>query len=74
MIKASVYRSDGEAVISVANWTDHDQVTALKIDWASLGMDPGSADIFIPEITGLPDRTKIRFAWIKLPFRGKRDF
>jgi hypothetical protein len=57
-IKASIYNGDGEAVIAVANWTDHEQVTAVKVSREESGFDPASADIFIPEINGFQTEQK----------------
>jgi hypothetical protein len=73
LIKGSIYKSDGEAIISLANWSDHDQVTSLKVAWANLAMDPGSADIFIPEIPEFQTEQKsLSLDNITIP--GKKGF
>ncbi len=50
-IKASIYKSDGEAIISVANWNDQEQVTSLKVAWSLLGMNQESSEVYIPAIS-----------------------
>ncbi len=50
MVKATIYKGADESIISVANWSDQDIVTTLKIDWAEIGLDSRTVDIFIPEI------------------------
>ncbi len=54
-IKSTVYKGDGEAVISVANWTDVDQNCSLSVDFKKLGLDPAKVDIFIPGIAGFQE-------------------
>ena len=72
-VKASVYENDGEAVIAVANWTDKDQVTAVKVSWAELGIDPSSAMVFIPEIKGFQTEQK-SVSLDKMTIPGKKGF
>jgi len=50
MVKATVYKSVDEVIISVANWTPQDITTTINIDWAKLGIDPTKYDISIPAI------------------------
>ncbi len=50
LIKASVFKSADEVIITVANWTDQDKVVSLTINWGKLGMDPGKVEISFPEI------------------------
>lgn len=57
-VKASIYKSEGEVIISVANWTDHEQIASLNPDWYKLGMDPALTDIFIPDIEGFQSGQK----------------
>ena len=71
--KASMYLSEGEAIISVANWTGQEQTTSLKVDWKNTGMNPSSTDIFIPEIAGFQAEQKsVSLDKITLP--GKKGF
>jgi hypothetical protein len=49
-IKASIFKGDGEDIISLANWTDKEQIVSLSVRWAELGLDNSLTDIFIPEI------------------------
>ncbi|MFA5814274.1 MAG: glycoside hydrolase domain-containing protein [Bacteroidales bacterium] len=50
MVKASVYKGTDESIISVANWSDKDEVASLTIDWAKIGFNAGKSEIFIPEL------------------------
>jgi hypothetical protein len=71
--KASIYLSEGEAIISVANWTDKEQTTSLKVDWENTGMKPSSTDIFIPEIAGFQAEQK-SVSLDKITIPGKKGF
>jgi hypothetical protein len=73
LTKASLFKGEGEAVIAVANWTDSDQVTAVKVAWADLGIDPSSAGIFIPEIIGFQKEQK-SVSLDKISIPGKEGF
>lgn len=72
-VKASVYKSQDEAIISVANWTDQEQITSLKFAWEDAGMDPGMTDIFIPEIAGFQTEQKT-LSLDKIAIPGKKGF
>ena len=50
MIKTSVYKGASETIISVANWTDHDQEVSFATDWVKLGIYPAHVAVFIPEL------------------------
>ncbi len=50
MVKTSVYKGKNDVVISVANWADTDALVSIKVDWAKIGLNPSSSDIFFPEI------------------------
>ncbi len=52
MVKASVYRGRENNIIAVANWSEKDLPSGMKIDWVRLGIDPLKAEIFIPAIKG----------------------
>ena len=51
----------------------HDQVTAVKVSWADLGIDPSSAGIFIPEIKGFQKEQK-SVSLDKISIPGKEGF
>ena len=55
LVKASIYKSDDEVIISIANWSDKEQKCSVDIAWSKLGMEKASTDIFIPEIKGISD-------------------
>jgi len=52
LTQATVYAGQGESIISVANWSDTTQVTSVRISWPALGIDPATAEIFVPGIAG----------------------
>jgi hypothetical protein len=73
LIKSSVYKGIDETIISVANWTDSNQITSIKADWLNLELDPLSTDIFIPEINGFQTEQKsVHLDKISIP--GKEGF
>ncbi len=50
LIKASVYNSKDDVIISVANWSKNNENTSLAIDWEGMKLDPDQIDIIVPEI------------------------
>jgi|WetSurMetagenome_2_1015567.scaffolds.fasta_scaffold04513_4 hypothetical protein len=72
-VKASVYKGDGESIISVANWTDRQQVASVKVAWSKLGMDPALTDIFIPDIQGFQSGQK-SISLEKITIPGKEGY
>lgn len=50
MVKASVFRSADEVIISVANWSEKDEEASLIVDWSRIELNAEKSDIFIPEI------------------------
>lgn len=73
VIKSSVYRSAAEAIISVANWTDLDQVVSLDVDWSKMGMIKAKTDISIPEIKDFQTGQK-SVSLEKITIAGKKGF
>jgi hypothetical protein len=49
-IKATVYKKNGSAMVSIASWEDTSTGFSLLIDWKALGMDPSKAKIHAPAI------------------------
>ncbi len=49
-ILATVYRREGQSLISVASWEEQPAKFTLKIDWGILGLDPQKATLVAPEI------------------------
>jgi len=71
--KATMYKGNGEAIISVANWTDREQTVSLKVDWGNTGINPSSTEILIPEIVGFQAEQKsVSLGKITIP--GKKGF
>jgi hypothetical protein len=72
-VKASLYKGHDEVIVSVANWTDHDVVTSIKVLWEKLGMDPASTAISIPDIEGFQKEQKnVSLDRINIP--GKKGY
>lgn len=55
MVKASLYKGEGSAILAVACWGDSDAVCNIDIDWDRLGLDPSKARIFQPAVTDFQD-------------------
>jgi len=73
MIKASLYKGASETIISVANWTEHDQEVTLAIDWRKLGVDPAHITVNIPEIKDFQTgQTAVSLNKLIIP--GKKGF
>ena len=72
-LKASLYKSDDEAIISIANWTDRQQISAIKVAWEKLGMDPATTTVFIPDIPGFQKEQK-SVSLNKITIPGKEGF
>jgi hypothetical protein len=73
LIRATIYKSDAGAIISVANWSDHDQVTSVSVAWEKLGMQQALTDIFIPEIKGFQAEQK-SCSLNKMTIPGEKGF
>jgi hypothetical protein len=50
VVVASVYQSDSELIIPVANWTGRDTPVKLSVNWKKLGFREDHVEISIPEI------------------------
>ena len=55
LIKASVYKGSSDLIISVANWSDHEEKTSIEVNWAKLGIDPAGFEVSIPVIKYFQD-------------------
>jgi hypothetical protein len=73
MTLASVYFDNSEAVIAVANWSDSDQVTSLRILWPMLEMDPSRVNISVPEVDGFQSGLDT-FSAEQITIPGKKGF
>ena len=49
-VKATVYKKERSAMISIASWADTTAKVRLTIDWNTLGIDPAHALLTAPEI------------------------
>ncbi|MCD2423318.1 DUF6067 family protein [Niabella pedocola] len=49
-VKATVYKKNGKALVSIASWDGADTEVSLNIDWKQLGIDPAKAAITAPAV------------------------
>ena len=59
-VLATTYVRDGRALVAIASWADGDVDVTLDIDWAALGLDPGSVSITAPAIRDFQDAATFR--------------
>ncbi len=72
-IKATVYKSADEVIISVANWSVKDEKATLKVDWVGIGLNPGKSDVFIPELKDFQtEKTDVSLDNMTIP--GKKGY
>ena len=72
-IKATVYRSSDDAIISVANWSNTDQDASVVIDWSKLGLDPKKYIVQIPEIKDF-QAEQTSFSLEKMTIPGNKGY
>ena len=73
LVKASIFKGADDAIISVANWSENDQICLLSVDWLKLGFVQAKTDIFIPEIKAFQAEQK-PVSFEKLAVPGKKGF
>jgi hypothetical protein len=57
-VKATVYRKNGKALVSIASWEPDNTAIHLQVDWKALGIDPAKARIHAPEVRNFqPQKT-----------------
>ncbi len=67
-VKATVYKKERSAIISIASWADTTAKIRLTIDWKKLGIDSAYAVITAPEIKNFqPARTFVIADTIEVP-------
>jgi hypothetical protein len=67
-VKASVFRSADEVIISVANWSEKDEEVTLLVDWARIELNAKESDIIIPEIKDFQaERRSVSLEKITIP-------
>ncbi len=49
-VLATIYKKEGEALVSIASWANGDVYVQLNVDWKKLRIDPAKATITAPEI------------------------
>jgi len=49
-VKATIYKNQGTALISIGNFSDSDKTVSLKIDFNQLGINRDNAKLFAPEV------------------------
>ena len=57
-ILATVYARDNKSLVSLAGWADRDVAVGLRIDWKTLGLNPGEVSIFAPFIAEFQEETR----------------
>jgi hypothetical protein len=72
-IKATVYKSSDDAIISVANWSNTDQDASVVIDWSKLGLDPNKFNVLIPEIKDFQTEQK-NLSLDRMTIPGKKGY
>mgnify|MGYP003347267235 CR=1 FL=1 len=60
MVKVTVYKKAGKALLSIASWEAENTDIRLSIDWKSLGIDPSRATITAPAVDGFQTARKFR--------------
>jgi hypothetical protein len=60
-VEATIYKGRDEVLVSVANYTDKDQIFRLNIDWKALNLSPDAVTIEIPEITEFQEKRSIKW-------------
>ena len=73
LIKATVYKSVDDVIISVANWGDGNELVSLTVDWEKLGTDPSGFALFIPEIKDFQSE-QASVSIDKMTIPGKKGF
>ena len=72
-VKATVYKSSDDAIISVANWSGTDQNVSIVIDWTKLGLDQKTYKISLPEIKDFQTQQE-DFSLNRMAIPGKKGF
>lgn len=49
-VLSTIYKKEGEALVSIASWANDNVYVQLNIDWKKLGIDSAKATITAPEI------------------------
>lgn len=55
-IKATVYKKDGQSIISIASWEGKDTKVNLSIDWERLGLDLKKVKLVAPAIKNFQEK------------------
>lgn len=55
-IKATVYKKEGQSIISIASWEGKDTKVNLSIDWERLGLDPKKVKPAAPAIENFQEK------------------
>ncbi len=59
-VPATVYKRRGEALIAVASWAAGPARVQLAIDWRSLGINPGRAELYLPYVEGFQEEGHLK--------------
>ncbi len=68
LIKATCFKGADDCVISIANWSSHDEEASLTLAWPELGMAKADAKITIPAITNFQEgRSSVSLEQLVVP-------
>ena len=57
-VLATSYVREGRTLVALASWSPERVDVPLRIDWKALGLDPATAEVYAPEVTGFqPEMT-----------------
>ncbi|MEQ6119873.1 glycoside hydrolase domain-containing protein [Reichenbachiella sp. MALMAid0571] len=73
MIKSSVFYSEDQLIISVANWNENDEKTAIALDWKGMGLNSANFEMSIPAITDFQEEST-RVSLEKMIVPGKKGY
>lgn len=59
-VKATVYRNENKALVSIASWAEKSVNVKLSIDWEALGIDANEATISAPAVKDFQDQVSFR--------------
>ncbi|SDD23585.1 glycoside hydrolase domain-containing protein [Niabella drilacis] len=72
-VKATVYKRNGKALVSIASWAETDTDVLLKINWEQLGIDPAKATITAPAVKKFQDARSFKVGE-KIPVARNRGW
>jgi len=59
-VYATAYVRNGKTLVSLASWAPGPVLARLRVDWATLGLEPGRAGFYAPPIKGFQPEAKFK--------------